>query len=138
NRQGQRAAALTRGPRQAARACVCGRRHCGHAVSADDGRNAGGLQALTGQGVVTVVIENAELVTVAAPLELALTVQVPVLSMERFAKLAIPLTGRTVVVPLNVAPVEFDSRATAIVPVKELSVLPRESRTTTSTGGLMT
>src|SRR5205807_569597 len=36
--------------------------------------NAGGLQALTDQGVVTVEIENAELVTVAAPLELALRV----------------------------------------------------------------
>src|SRR4029077_4428226 len=74
NRQGQRAAALARRPRQAARACVCGGRPGGHAVSTDDGGYAGGLQALTGQGVVTEVMGNAELVTVAAPLELALRV----------------------------------------------------------------
>src|SRR5712691_6349073 len=58
--------------------------------------------------------------------------------MPRLLKLAIPLTGRTTVVPLNAAPVALDARAIEMLPVNALSVLPRESRTTTSTGGVMT
>src|SRR5438552_9525700 len=58
--------------------------------------------------------------------------------MPRLLKRAIPLTGRTTVVPLNAAPVALDARPIVILPVNAVLMLPRVSRATTSTGGVMT
>src|SRR6202165_1156341 len=89
-------------------------------------------------GVGAVTMLKVVLVAAVAPEELAASLKpVPARSTLRSPKLATPSTAATVLVPLRNPPVGFVPRATVMVPVRVVTVLPAVSRAVPSFVGVI-